>query len=79
VTKLGVWPGTIGFEIRGSDEDRCGVVCGSCKIEGSVNLSLQARIVECIILSIASDSDMWLSPSEASQIVQKVVGESVWQ
>ena len=42
-------------------------------------MSLQARIVEGVILGIAPDSDMWLSPSEASQIVQKVVGESVWQ
>ena len=78
MTEFGIWPGTVGFEIRGADVDGSGVVCRSCEIEGSIDLSLQARIVEGVILGIASDSDMWLSPSEASQIVQKIVGESVW-
>jgi hypothetical protein len=71
--EFGVWPGLVGFKIRWANKDRGWIIGGASWIDGAVYCIFQAGVVECIVLGIASYSDIWFGSLEVSEVVEEVV------
>lgn len=64
-----VWPSVIRLEVGFSNVDSGGIIGRSGRIDCSVDGCFQARIIESVILSVASYADVRFGACEIAQVV----------